>query len=53
MWPSRGAGTLPFTKAWPASRKIQAQALQAHFDLAPTEFDEAWSKWVKKVYRKR
>jgi hypothetical protein len=35
------------------SRKIQAQALQAHFDLAPTEFDEAWSKWVKKVYRKR
>jgi len=34
-------------------RKTQAQALQAHFDLAPAEFDEVWSKWVKKVYKKR
>ena len=34
-------------------RNTQAQALKAHFDLAPAEFDEAWSKWVKKVYKKR
>ncbi len=32
---------------------MQTKALKAHFDMTPEEFDEQWSKFVLKNYRKK
>ncbi|MFT7484573.1 MAG: hypothetical protein ACI9F9_000413 [Candidatus Paceibacteria bacterium] len=33
--------------------QMQTKAMKAHFGVTPVEFDEEWSKWVLKNYRKK